>query len=64
MSTHSDSLRNSFHGTEIRIRDAARTMRLLSLASWELSRSERAHVRRVRDALCGSSACTCGVVRS
>jgi hypothetical protein len=58
-----DTLTNSFHCAEVRVRSKARTLELLSKYPAELSASERAHVRRVRNALCGVDACTCGVVR-
>ena len=59
-------LSNSFHDTAISVRDAKRTYDLLCANPAELSKSERAHARRARLALCPSAdeGCACGVVRS
>jgi hypothetical protein len=59
-----DTLTNSFHNTEIRVRSAARTLEILQAYPAELSKTDKAHARRVRNALCGVEGCTCGVVRS
>jgi hypothetical protein len=65
-----DTLRNNFHGTEVHVRDADRTLGILDSHDGDLSKAEKAHARRVRDALCGAwrappngSGCTCGIVR-
>ncbi len=58
-----ETLTNSFHNTEVRVRDADRTLEILSAIQHTLTRAEKAHARRVRAALCGSPDCTCGVVR-
>jgi hypothetical protein len=62
----SGTLSNSFHGTTISVRDLRRSYDLLCADRAELSKSERAHARRVRLALCPSAdeGCACGVVRS
>ena len=59
-------LSNSFHDTAISVRDPKRSYDLLCANPAELSKSERAHARRVRLALCPSAdeGCACGVVRS
>lgn len=58
-----DTLTNSFHRTSVRVRNAARTLAILGKYARELTPAERAHARRVRNALCGSRDCTCGVIR-
>jgi hypothetical protein len=58
-----ETLTNSFHGTLVRVRSADRTLAILGKHARELTPAEQAHARRVRDALCGSDDCTCGIVR-
>ncbi len=53
MLTRTLRLQNDFHGTEVTVRVRARGPVRLSEGQW----------RRVRDTLCGSADCTCGVVR-
>ena len=55
------TLKNSFHNTEIRVR--ASTAALIDRCNYELSKSQRATVRRIRSRLCGANDCACGVVR-
>jgi hypothetical protein len=56
-------LTNGFHNTEVTVRDAVRTIRLIQAFPAELTAAEKAHARRVRNALCGVEGCTCGVIR-
>lgn len=55
------TLTNSFHNTEITVR--APSVALLDKYACELSKSQRATVRRIRARLCGAKDCVCGVVR-
>jgi hypothetical protein len=64
MNDANKTLSNSFHGTEVTVRNPERTMRILAAYPAELTVGEKAHARRVRNALCGVEGCTCGVVRS
>jgi 23S rRNA maturation mini-RNase III len=57
------TLTNTFHNTEVTVRDSARTTRILQAFHAELTAAEKAHARRVRNALCGVEGCTCGVIR-
>ena len=59
-----ETLTNSFHDTEVRVRNAEHTLEILSAIPHTLTHAEKAHARRVRAALCGSPDCTCGVARS
>jgi len=54
-------LENSFHGTEIRVRESSRD--LLFAYEYDLTASQRRTVRKIRDTLCGSDDCASGVVR-
>lgn len=55
------TLKNSFHGTEITVR--ASSAALLERYAAELTKAQRATVRRIRARLCGANDCACGVVR-
>jgi len=54
------TLTNSFHGTETRVRSEQR-LRQAAEAVWKCTATatDRAFLRRVRNALCGSDTCTC-----
>lgn len=54
-------LEDDFHGTEIRVRESSRD--LLFAYEYDLTASQRRTVRKIRDTLCGSDDCVCGVVR-
>ena len=55
------TLTNSFHNTEITVR--ASSAALLGRYASELTKSQRATVRRIRARLCGAKDCMCGVWR-
>jgi hypothetical protein len=55
------TLKNNFHNTEIRVR--ASSVATLDLYRGEGTKAQRATARRIRTKLCGSSSCTCGIVR-
>ena len=55
------TLKNSFHNTEIRVR--ASSAALLDRYASELTKAQRATVRRMRARLCGAKHCMCGVGR-
>jgi hypothetical protein len=62
MSSKKVTLTNSFHGTKITV--LARTAALFSMDAPSFpSASQKRAAKRVRDRLCGSNDCTCGVVR-
>lgn len=55
------TLTNSFHNTSITVR--ASSAALIDRYNYELSKSQRATVRRMRARLCGAKNCMCGVWR-
>lgn len=68
--TKMHTLRNSFHGTEVRVRSAAETpdeawfeIQAAVYAQALPTPAARARLRRVENALCGSADCRCGTVR-
>lgn len=57
-----NTLYNSFHNTEYRTRKTDSELEAIAyrLYSGTASKSDRAYVRRVHNALCGADDCTCG----
>ncbi len=63
MLTRTLRLQNDFHGTEVTVRvRALGQVRNVLIRTGQVRLSE-GQWRRVRDTLCGSADCTCGVVR-
>ena len=67
-----ETLRNSFHGTEIKVRAAypagqgyPNTWEHLQMliTTGQATPADKARARRIRNMLCGADDCTCGVVR-
>lgn len=56
-------LTNNFHGTEITVRSADAAYMAIVTPAAERTTSERRLYRRLKNTLCGSESCTCGIVR-
>lgn len=62
MSATTQTLTNSYHGTEYRTRKTDAEIQALELRIYNgtATAADKAWVRKVRAALCGANGCTCG----